>query len=259
MRPNPLFFSPRLFPNLHAAAVVPVKTALSKALIVDTTTATTYSVMYNPEEYKLEQGNNIAEVGIPGQNSAPVQYVRGKTRSLSMDLFFDTYETKQDVRDFTTPVVRLLDKVPQTAAPPILLFSMGRFQFQCVLVDAGQRFTMFMPDGTPVRSILSVRFVEFVRIDVEVRRGVFFGSPTVSAVATAAYETGRSIASGSPTVHVTAVGETLSGLAAAFLGDPALWRDIADANNIDDPLAIAPGMTLVIPPPGGPGPASAAR
>jgi nucleoid-associated protein YgaU len=40
----------------------------------------------------------------------------------------------------------------------------------------------------------------------------------------------------------------LQGLAAALLGDPALWRDIADANGIDDPLNVAPGTRLVIPP-----------
>ena len=62
-----------------------------------------------------------------------------------MELFFDTYETGQDVRDFTAPIVALLDKQPQTMAPPVLLFSLGRVQFRCVLVDAGQRFTMFLP------------------------------------------------------------------------------------------------------------------
>jgi hypothetical protein len=234
-----------------AGSVARLTNSLAKALIIDTTTGTSYPVLCNPEEYKLEQGNNVVEVGIPGQNAAPVQYVRGKARSLSMDLFFDTYEVAKDVRAYTGPVVRLLDKIPQTGAPPILVFSMGRFQFQCVLADAGQRYTMFLADGTPVRSILSVRFLEFVRVDVEIERGVFFGSPTASAAATTAIEAGRSVFGGSPTVHVTVAGDTLSGLATAYLGDPALWRDIARANKIDDPLSIAPGAVLVIPTVGG--------
>jgi nucleoid-associated protein YgaU len=174
-----------------------------------------------------------------------------------MELFFDTYEAKNekdelvpvevDVREYTGPIVRLLDKLPQTQAPPILLFSMGRFQFRCVLVDAGQRFTMFLPSGTPVRSIMSVRFQEYVRADIEIQRGLFFGSPTVSAVVNTAVETGRSLLSGSPTVHITLAGDTLSGLAAAYLGDAALWRDIAQANNIDDPFNLLVGLPLVIP------------
>jgi len=229
--------------DLHPAVI----SELAKAVVINTTTAERIPVMYNPEEFKLEQGNNFAEVGIPGLNSPPVQYVRGKSRTLSMDLFFDTYETGEDVRDHSAPIVRLLDKQPQTQGPPVLLFSLGRFQFQCVLVDAGQRFTMFQRDGTPVRSILSVRFQEYVPVDVEVRSGVFFGSPTVSAAVNIGVSAARSANAGSTTVHVTVQGDTLSGLAAVYLGDPALWRDIARANRIDDPFGVPPGTSLVIP------------
>jgi LysM repeat protein len=227
-----------------------VSNELAKALIINTETGESHEVMYNPEELKLDQGNTFAEVGIPGLNSPPVQYVRGKARTLSMELFFDTYETRVDVRDFTGPVVRLLDKLTQTQAPPILLFSLGRFQFQCVLVSAAQRFTMFLRDGTPVRSTLSVQLQEYVRIDVQVTQGLFIGSPTVSAAVNAAVAAVRAAAggtAGATAVHVVAAGDTLSGLAAAYLGDPALWRDIARANSIIDPLGIAVGQTLVIP------------
>ena len=79
---------------------------------------------------------------------------------------------------------------------------------------------------------------------------MFFGSPTVSAVANAAVGAARDVLAGSSTVHFTLAGDTLSGLAAAFLGDPALWRDIARANDLDDPFDLPPGRPLVIPVPG---------
>jgi hypothetical protein len=221
---------------------------LARASIVDTTTGDTVSVMYNPEEMKLEQGNNFAEVGIPGLNSSPVQYVRGKSRVLSMELFFDSYETGQDVRIHTSRIVRLLEKRPAAQAPPVLIFIMGGFAFRCVLVDAGQRFTMFRSDGTPVRSFLSIRLQEYVSVTTEVQRGLFFGSPTVSAAVNTVAEVGRAVISGNATIHITSQGETLHGLAAALLGDPALWRDIAEANSIDDPLHLPPGTRLMIPP-----------
>ena len=123
---------------------------LAKALILNTATNTRVSVMYNPEEFRLEQGNAFAEVAIPGLDAPPIQYVRGKGRALTMDLFFDTYETGADVRVYTGQVTGLLAKTPQTQGPPVLVFSMGQFQFLCVLADAGQRFTMFLRDGTPV-------------------------------------------------------------------------------------------------------------
>ncbi|WP_406335888.1 LysM peptidoglycan-binding domain-containing protein [Streptomyces sp. NBC_00203] len=216
----------------------------AKATIVNTFTRESFSVMYNPEEFKLEQGNTFAEVGIPGLGTPPVQYVRGKARTLSMELFFDTYEAGTDVRQSTSPVVALLDKDPREQAPPVLLFSLGRLQFQCVLVEAGQRFTMFLRDGTPVRSTLSVRFQEYVSLEVDVHQGLFFGSPTVSAAVNAV---GAVIGVGT-TLHITTASDTLSGIAGAYLGDPGLWREIARANRIDDPLNLSPGRTLVIPP-----------
>ena len=62
-----------------------------------------------------------------------------------------------------------------------------------------------------------------------------------------AVETSAQLLSGSATVHITLQGDTLSGLAAAYLGDAALWRDIAQANNIDDPFNLLVGLPLVIP------------
>lgn len=207
---------------------------LEKATIINTVTNQKISVMYNPEEFKLDQGNTYAEVGIPGLNAPPIQYVRGRARTLTMDLFFDTYETGQDVRLYTAQVVNLLNTLPQTKAPPVLLFSMGRFNFKCVLVDAGQRYTMFLHDGTPVRATLSVRFEEYVRVDITAQQGPSIGLPTAQ-----------------PALHNFIQGQTLSKLASDYLGDPAQWRAIAQANNIDDPFNIPPGTQLVIPGGGG--------
>ena len=59
----------------------PRQPARARHRSVDTThRRRTVPVMYNPEELKLEQGNKFAEVGIPGLNASPVQYVRGKAR-----------------------------------------------------------------------------------------------------------------------------------------------------------------------------------
>src|SRR5215210_1795369 len=131
---------------------------LAKATILNTVTGSAIAVMYNPEEIRIEQGNQFSEIGIPGLDVSPIQYVRGKARALTMDLFFDTFESGDDVRQHTNTVVRLLDKTVRTKAPPVLIFSMGQFQFQCVLAEVGQRFTMFLRDGTPARAVLSVRF-----------------------------------------------------------------------------------------------------
>ena len=207
---------------------------LAKATIVNTDSGQRLAVMYNPEEYRVEQRNEFAEIPIPGLGASPVQYVRGQARVLSMDLFLDTYEAATDVRVHTQRIVALLAPLPGTHAPPVLVFVMGSFGLTCVLSEADQRFTMFLPDGTPVRARISVRFTEFVRVDLNVRQGFFVGAPTVSNIVD-----GR--------VYVIADGDTVSKLAARHLGDPRRWREIADANDITDPLSLRPGQRIVIP------------
>jgi hypothetical protein len=244
---------PNLLRTAKRLAPPPVKNELAKAVLIDTTTGVAHQVMYNPEELKLEQGNQFAEVGIPGLNASPLQYVRGKNRALTMELFFDTYESGEDVRAYTAPIVALLNTRAQTLAPPVLIFSLGRVQFRCVLTDAGQRFTMFDRDGTPVRSTMSVRLQEYVDVPLDVRQGFFLGSPTASALLspivapTVATALGVVSVTAAEVVHVVLQNDTLSGIAGAYLGDPARWREIAQANRIVDPFALRTGESLIIP------------
>jgi nucleoid-associated protein YgaU len=200
--------------------------ALDKATIVNLDTREAIPVLFNPEEYTLDVGNTIAEIGIPGLQKSPVQYVRGNVRTLRMELFFDTYEQNEDVRLHTRRITSLLDPVPTTLAPPVLLFSWSSLQFQCVLESVSQRFIMFRPSGMPVRARLTVAFKEFARLEVTIEKGLFVGPPTV-----------RNIVEG----------ETLSKLAHEYLGDPGAWREIAVANGIDDPINLEPGRQIVIP------------
>jgi len=200
--------------------------ALEKAMIINTHTRERIAVMFNPAEYTLEKGNTFAEIGIPGLNAPPIQFVRGNLRTLRMELFFDTYEQQMDVRAFVRKLTALLNKDPTTKGPPILIFSWGQFNFQCVLDSASQRFTMFLSDGTPARATVSVTFKEYQPVEIEIRRGLFLGAPTIENVVS---------------------GDTLSGIAARVLDDPGAWREIAELNNIDDPRRLLPGISLILP------------
>jgi nucleoid-associated protein YgaU len=42
-------------------------------------------------------------------------------------------------------------------------------------------------------------------------------------------------------------GQTLASIAAAEYHDARCWRQIAEANGIDDPLALQPGTLLMLP------------
>lgn len=48
-------------------------------------------------------------------------------------------------------------------------------------------------------------------------------------------------------VHVTTAGDNLQRIAHSTYADPAAWRNIAEANDIDDPLRVRNGRSLFLP------------
>lgn len=191
-------------------------------------------VQFNPEEYSLDLGNSFAEIGIPGLPASPIQYVRGNLPSLRMELFCDTYEQRRDVREETRKITNLLNKDPQTQAPPILLFVWGSLNFKCVLESVGQRFTMFDNNGKPVRATLTVVFKQYEPVEIEIEQ-----------IST---EPGFAIPP-PPQLRTLLEGDSLTQIAGEVLGDPGAWREIAELNNIDDPFNLVPGQSLVLPSP----------
>jgi nucleoid-associated protein YgaU len=186
-------------------------------------------VLFNPTEYTLDQSNQVAESPIPGLRAPILQYIHGNVRTLSMDLYFDTYEQQTDVRDETNKIYGLLGIAASTHVPPICSFEWGSLKFRCVLERVGGRFTLFLSSGVPARATLSVLLKEFIDVETLVR-----DPKTESADHIKTY-----------TVKLH---DTLSGIATAEYGDPAQWRPIAGANRIDNPRALVPGQVLTIPP-----------
>jgi nucleoid-associated protein YgaU len=97
-----------------------------------------------------------------------------------------------------------------------------------VLARCSQRFTMFLPDGTPVRARLAVSFSEYRNIELEAK------------------EVKRETADYSNR-HTVLQGETLSSIAGQAYGDPRLWRAIAAANRLQRARHLVPGTQLLLP------------
>src|ERR1700739_2019475 len=107
-----------------------------------------FYVPFNPNTYSLSKANQIAEAAIPGLEAPILQYVHGNTRSLSMELFCDTYEEQTNVSAYTDKVYNLLKIDPSTHAPPICRITWGQFNFRGVLDHVSGKFTLFLADGT---------------------------------------------------------------------------------------------------------------
>lgn len=198
---------------------------LEKAKIIDKNSGKTIKVLFNPNAYTTQKGNTFAEVGLPGLEAPLIQFVRGQTAVLSMELFFDSYEEGVDVRDkYIKDVLNLLEINPETHAPPICSFEWGSLSFTAVLEAANVNYTMFLADGKPVRATVRVTFKEFF---------------TKSKVKRESADHTK--------IWVVKEGESLSFIAWKVYGNPAKWRPIAQANEIENPIKMKTGLRLVVP------------
>ncbi|HEY1294124.1 MAG TPA: LysM peptidoglycan-binding domain-containing protein [Chloroflexota bacterium] len=202
---------------------------LEKATIVNTDTNDKLVVQFNPEEYSLNTDNAFAQAAIPGRSAPLLQFTHGNLRTLEMELIFDSYEQRTDVRPKVRQLTGLLDINPDTHAPPVLLFVWGTLRFTCVLVRANQKFILFLTDGSPARARVQVTFNEFTNSLLEAK------------------EIKRETASFTK-VYLVRRGDTLSSIANQVYADPTLWRPLAIRNAVADPRSLAPGQTLSVPP-----------
>jgi Contractile injection system tube protein/LysM domain len=211
-----------------------------------------FPVQFNPTEYTLSKSAQIAEIPIPGLDQPILQFVRGQTETMSLDLFFDT--TEDGMGPGATPVTEKTDKFYQlikinkdTHAPPILRFTWGTDGFaganftgvwssqartdgfQCVVESVKQRFTLFSSEGIPLRAVLTVSLREYYSLEDQIHR-INLSSPDHTHS------------------HVVQRGDTLARIAADKYDDPRQWRAIADNNHITDPLDLRPGTVLEAPP-----------
>jgi len=200
--------------------------------------------LFNPNELTVEKSNHFAEVNIPGLETPILQFVRGNARVVTMDLFFDTYEEKTDVRLFTDRITgwdagSMFSDLPDIAkglmnmdselhAPPVCLFIWGTFLFQCVIQSTTKRFTMFLPAGIPVRATLRVTLKEYTEVETEILELDLHSSDLIKT-------------------RVVKEGDSLWAMAAKEYGGPQHWRLIAEANDIDNPRLLQTGRELMIP------------
>ena len=107
------------------------------------------------------------------------------------------------------------------------LTAQRRKGFRCIMESIRQRFSLFSPEGVPLRATLSVTLREYKNLDDQL--GELRTSRTDRVL-----------------VHAIAAGETLASIAHRHLGSPDRWRLIADSNGIDDPRRILPDRLLDI-------------
>lgn len=209
---------------------------LVKASIRSTSGGNTLQCAFNPSEYSISKSAEWRGTPSSGARTAPVpEFVGTKPRNLRMKLLFDAWATGED--SVAAAVDQLIEWCNPTSSsisqsrpsPPILAFTWGQSAFfDAYLQSVDAQYTMFKPDGTPLRATVGVALVEV---------------PNEPA--------GQNPTSGSLVAHRTArivAGESLHSIAYREYGRAELWRGLAVENGIDDPLRVRPGTSIRIPP-----------
>lgn len=195
--------------------------------------------LFNPSELTIAKSNLWESDNVPGRNSPDLYFTGGEAGTMDLSLVFDTTADGTAVTRHTDTLLGVMKVDPTLPShdpernkgrPPWVKFHWGDLHsFKAIVTQLSLTFTYFSSSGVPLRARASLSLRQF-------QEDAKWGpqNPT----------------SGTPEphrVHRLERGETLDRLAAAYYGDSTLWRHIATANGIEDPLRIEPGTPLVIP------------
>jgi hypothetical protein len=201
------------------------------------------TALFNPTSYSISKSVEYESHRRKELNAPLLSFVGGGSRTLNLQLFFDVTEStgvgglriNKDVRELTNKLVDLTRISRNSMRPPVCRvfwgssrFGNSDFPFTGVVSSLQQEFTFFDSSGTPLRANVTVAFTEFLGWGKDAEKDLRQTDPEF-------------------TTRVVRRGDSLVSIAADVYADPRAWREIAEANNIDDPRSLAVGTSLRIP------------
>lgn len=207
---------------------------LKKAKMINLTTNEEVECMFNPHEYTLTKSNQWQQSESMGRNTPRATFMSGGSQILRLNLEFDTLAAGTDVRTYTDKLWTMM-KIHEEdtndesgkGTPPEVAFEWGRLYFKAVITTMTQKFTLFTPDGTPVRCTVNVTLEQKEDID-DYKDG--------ESVTNAVRDAGKTI--------LAKDGDRVDNMLADADNDMNKLRDVMESNNIDNPLNIPTGNAL---------------
>jgi LysM repeat protein len=190
---------------------------------------------FNPKELSVSKSAKWDRGSQKSNAKSDVPQFKGPDPSkLSVEMFLDASDvqdasvvrTVEQLFACCVPTAESLRKKP--GSPPWVVFHWGSLSgFPSFVSSVSVKYTLFTPDGLPVRATATVSIEEI--------SGEHSGQNPTSGALTAR------------TVHTVRAGDSLPSIAWREYGDPTLWRPIAECNGIDDPMLLRAGTALLIP------------
>jgi hypothetical protein len=194
---------------------------------------------YNPTSISITKVATWAEASPRGgRREQTSQYTGTKPRTLTIDLLLEGWSSDHQITRDVETLYSWTKATAQTSTtssptPPIVKIvwgqaSAGMFNFDAYVKSVTVNYQMFDDTGRPVRAMVNLSLEE-TPTSAENQ------NPTSGGVA------GRR-------EHSVVAGESLQSVSYKEYNRVDYWRAIARANNVDDPLRLEPGRTLLIPP-----------
>jgi len=195
---------------------------------------------FNPASLTISKQNSWEGEVTPNFNSPWLRFQGGESATYSLSLFFDTHsdDANRDVRYYTNQLLQLTLRgagysmflVPWSS-PPLVTFVWGSIVlFDAVVESVQVTFTMFSPEGVPIRA----------KADVNFKQSELMGDDFIPAQ----NPTSRSEARKTRVVNSH---QRLDQIAFEEYRDSSYWRLLAEANNLDNPFQLRDGQILIIP------------
>ncbi len=213
--------------------------SFKKAKITNKETGKSITCLYNPNMVRLSRSATWQSKCIPQQSFPEYVYAGSGGASITIELLFDAtsglinrMRTGGSVTKYIEFLYSLMDVTSDKERPPYCRFEWGGYQyiptgFTAFVESVEADYTMFTSTGKPTRARATVKFVL-------VDEGVAGQNPTTRTEARKTW--------------IVREGERLDWIAYKEYGDPAHWRHIAQANDLDNPLDLRPGQILRLPP-----------
>ncbi len=190
------------------------------------------------QKYNVVQHGNFSE-----RQQRPLSIQQKEPNELHVDFYILTYsgpvlkrngefvpEKIEDARESVRNVQKLLCEIGELHRQPVCKILWGEECFSGMLTSLDYRYTMYANNGTPIRVNCQAVFKEWIDVDSALKNDNTPQSPDRSKYRMV-YENTQ-----------------LCQMAYQEYDDPGSWRLIAEANGINDPLDLTPGMLLALPP-----------
>jgi hypothetical protein len=191
----------------------------------------TIQCAFNPETYTISKTNVWTYKPNQSKDWPDPEFGGGLPMTYKLTLLLDTslQGPDQTVKDQANALMKAMHG--GGAAPKFLIFSWGSTKLpKAAPLSISIQYALFHPNGDPMRAF----------VDLELAQAEDTSPPGQAQNPTTRGTAGlRS--------HIVQDGDSLHSIAYESYGDATRWRPIAEANGIDNPLALRRGSTLTIP------------